>query len=90
MGKFVTTKEQMNKYKKVDSLIASGSSVVDAIKKVGVVRTSYYGYQVRTKRALPKKKKESKVLHIEQPRSNKVIMFVGSPEDVAAAARGML
>lgn len=85
------------KYRKATHLIAKGANIVEALKTAEISSPAYYYWKSKNKpppKIAKRKQRASKLGALvalpETPVTNKVVGFVGSPESVLAAVRGML
>lgn len=85
------------KYKKAARLIAKGNNIVEALKAAEISSPAYYYWKTKNKAPAKNAKRQRKTSKLgalvalpETPITNKVVGFVGSPESVLAAVRGML
>lgn len=78
--------DNKKKYEVAHKLIMSGMKGKDAFVKAGIKNNSnYYNWRKNNGGA----RKAGKLVELPDGTTDKVIMFVGSPEAVAAVARGM-
>lgn len=84
---------QEKKYLKIKALVDGGSAVAIACKKIGTGKGNYYYWLKRQGGEKPTKRKKVQeliTLPEVQALTGNVVMFYGSPESVAAAARSMM